>query len=148
MLYIFITVVLFFIELSIKSYIEKTKKENQKQCIIKDELYIEYTKNKGAIYSLYEDKSNIVCGVSAILLGIMGIVYGFTLTKKENCLSKLGLSLLIAGGLSNVYDRIKRKYVVDYIYWRKLKKIIFNMADVFIFIGSIIYFIGDLLRKD
>ncbi len=148
MIYIAITIVLFVIELFIKNYIEKHMVEGEKKCIVKDKLYAQYTRNKGAIYSSFEDKSKIVCGISSVLVLLLGIVYSFTLTKKENTLSKLGLSLLMAGGLSNVYDRIKRKYVVDYLYWRKLKKIIFNMADVLIFIGSIIYFIGEMLRKD
>ena len=56
------------------------------------------------------------------------------------------VSLVISGGLSNVYDRIKRKHVVDYIYWNKLKKIVFNLADVFIFIGGLITIIGELIK--
>lgn len=148
MIYIAITIVLFVIELFVKNYIVKNKNEGDKECIVEDELYIQYTKNKGAIYSTFEDKSKIVCGISSVLVVIVGIIYGFTLSKRGKFLSKLGLSMLMAGGLSNVYDRIKRKYVVDYLYWKRIKKIIFNMADAFIFIGSIIYLIGEILRKE
>ena len=61
---------------------------------------------------------------------------------------KLGGTLIVAGGASNVYDRIKRKYVVDYIYWKKLKSIIFNLSDVFIFLGTIIVMIHTFLNSD
>lgn len=145
MIFIIITIILFIIELCIKNYIEKTKSLNEEVPIIKDKLSIQYTQNKGAFYSTFEDKSKIICGLSSGFLAVMCIIYSVLLSKKGNNITKLGLSLVISGGLSNVYDRIKRKHVVDYIYWNKLKKIIFNLADVFIFIGSIITIIGEVI---
>ena len=53
--------------------------------------------------------------------------------------------MVLGGGLSNVYDRLKYGYVVDYfiINYKKLKKVILNVADVFIFIGAFLIFIGE-----
>ena len=146
MIYIIIVMVLFTIELFIKNHIDKTKEIGKKQTIIKDELYIEYTQNKGAFYSLFEDKPKVVCGISTILSGIMGIIYGVLLSKKGNVILKIGMSILMAGALSNVYDRIKRKYVVDYLYLKRLKKIVFNLADVFIVLGSFIVSIVEIFK--
>lgn len=148
MVFIIITIGLFILELCIKNHIEKTKPLNEEVPIIKDKLSIQYTQNKGAFYSTFEDKSKIICGLSSGFLAVMCIIYSLILSKKGNNITKLGLSLVISGGLSNVYDRIKRKYVVDYIYWDKLKKIIFNLADVFIFIGGIITIIGEVFSKN
>ena len=74
------------------------------------------------------------------------IAFIYVILKKQGSWLKLGMSFIVAGGASNVYDRIKRKYVVDYIYWKKLKKIIFNLADIFIVIGTFIVMIFDLLN--
>lgn len=53
--------------------------------------------------------------------------------------SSYGLALLIGGGISNLIDRIVRGGVVDFI---DLKIIpVFNMADLFISLGSIILLI-------
>ena len=142
MIFILLVVIFFVLELCIKNHIEKTKPLDEEVPLIKDTLSIQYTQNKGAVYSTFEDKSKIICGISAIFLAIMCIIFGVSLTKKGNNATKLGLSLMVAGGLSNVYDRIKRKYVVDYIYWNKLKKIVFNLADVFVMIGAIFTVIG------
>lgn len=148
MIFIIITIGLFILELCIKNHIVKTKPLNEEVPIIKDKLAIQYTQNKGAFYSTFEDKSKVICGLSSGFLAVLCIIYAILLSKKENNITKLGLSLVISGGLSNVYDRIKRKYVVDYIYWDKLKKIIFNLADVFIFIGGIITIIGEVFSKN
>jgi signal peptidase II len=67
--------------------------------------------------------------------------------KRGNELLKLGLSLIVAGGASNVWDRIKRKYVVDYIYWKRLKKIIFNLADVMIALGSVLVLLHSFVSE-
>ena len=146
MLYICIISVLFVLELYIKNHIVKTKKLNEEVPIIEDELFIKYIQNKGATYGLFEDKPKVVCGVSVGILLAACIAFVNVLFKRGNNELKLGLSLVIAGGASNVYDRLKRKYVVDYIYWKKLKKIIFNLSDVFIVIGSVITLLSDLLN--
>ena len=148
LIYVLIVVALFILELCIKNHIEKTKPLDKEVPIIKDKLYIQYTRNTGAMYSTFEDKSRIICGVSATFLSIMCIVYSYLLTKKGNNLLKLGMSFMLGGGLSNVYDRIKRKYVVDYIYWKRLKKIVFNLADVFISIGAVVGMIGEMINKE
>ncbi len=55
-------------------------------------------------------------------------------------LIKLGLSFVVGGAFSNVYDRLVRRYVVDYfsfnVKWERLRRIVFNISDLFIFLGS------------
>ena len=51
-------------------------------------------------------------------------------------------SLLLGGAFSNTYDRLKRKYVVDYfsfgVKWEPLRAIVFNISDFCILIGALI----------
>ena len=59
---------------------------------------------------------------------------------------KAGLSLLVGGAFSNTYDRLKRKYVVDYISfgvkWKGLRKVVFNVSDFCIIIGALLAAFG------
>lgn len=72
----------------------------------------------------------ITSGVAGAWMYIMGV--------RGRLAEKMALTLVLAGGLSNLLDRMKRGYVVDYfsIQWKSLKKVVFNLADIFIFLGS------------
>lgn len=51
---------------------------------------------------------------------------------------RIFLSFIIAGGISNLIDRILKGYVIEYIDFKQVINIpIFNIADVFVIIGWI-----------
>ena len=54
-------------------------------------------------------------------------------------MEKISLCLIIAGSLSNLFDRFSRGYVVDYLRIKKkvADKVVFNLGDVFILLGSL-----------
>ena len=149
MLYILIILVIFLIDDKIKHYIEENKEMHKKEVILKNTIIVERYHNKGAMLSFMEKNSRMVKYISATLLGIIFLVFALILPKKNNHILKLSLSLVIGGALSNVYDRIKKGYVVDYFSFnfKGLKKIIFNLSDICIIIGSVIIAILSF-RKD
>lgn len=55
---------------------------------------------------------------------------------------RTGLAMLLGGAYSNTYDRLRRKYVVDYVSFgvpvKRLRRIIFNISDFCIMIGAMI----------
>lgn len=143
MIYILIAIILAVVDLKIKSYIEENKELGEEQKILKDKIIIRKYYNKGVILNYFEDKKEMVKTISFFVLGLVLLLFTFMLPRKGNKLFKLGLSFVIGGAVSNVYDRMNRGYVVDYfsINGKKLKKlsnIIFNLGDIFIFIGSVL----------
>ena len=46
------------------------------------------------------------------------------------------LTLIIAGGIGNMIDRIRLNYVVDFIYFCLIDFPIFNVADMYVSIGT------------
>lgn len=75
----------------------------------------------------------------SIISGLFGVLL-YLLPKKgtQAQVQKLGLSILLGGALSNLYDRMVRHYVVDYFSIRigALKKVVFNLGDFAVFLGS------------
>ena len=77
-----------------------------------------------------------------VLTNLIIIVVAFKFITSQNQFvdrkTKVFLSLVIAGGVSNCIDRIFRGYVVEFIDFTDFIKLpIFNLADIYILIGWI-----------
>lgn len=83
------------------------------------------------------------------MLSAVAGAWAYVIGKKGRVLEKTALTLVLAGGASNLYDRLKRGYVVDYfsIQWKKLKKVVFNLGDIFIFAGSALFAAVQLVEE-
>jgi len=58
------------------------------------------------------------------------------------------LAMILGGGIGNLIDRVSKGFVVDYIDINYLIKYpIFNLADIFIVIGTIVI-IGNLIFRE
>ena len=140
--YLCIAALIFAGELGIKNYVEKKQNAGEEKEICKGRILLRKYHNKGACMNLGEKKSNVVAGLSLILTAALALVFLFTLTRHGNGWLKAGLSLLLGGAFSNTYDRLKRKYVVDYfsfgVKWAPLRAIVFNISDFCILIGALI----------
>lgn len=64
-------------------------------------------------------------------------------------LTKLGLTLMLGGGASNVTDRLTKGYVVDYmnVQQKPVKKLYFNIGDISILLGFFSLLLGILLPR-
>ena len=140
--YLCIVALIFAGELGIKNYVEKKRNAGEEKEICKGRILLRKYHNKGACMNLGEKKSNVVAGLSLILTAALALVFLFTLTRHGNGWLKAGLSLLLGGAFSNTYDRLKRKYVVDYfslgVKWAPLRAVVFNISDFCILAGSLI----------
>ena len=64
------------------------------------------------------------------------LIAWFTRVKNKTLHLKIGLVLILAGALSNIFDRIYLGYVRDFIFvfWGN----IFNLADLYILLGIVL----------
>ena len=104
--------------------------------IIPGVLNLTYIRNEGAAFGMLSEHRWIFMVVSTIaIIGIGIYLYGFC---KERMLMKVGLAMIISGGIGNMIDRVGYGYVVDMIdfclfdFW----KWIFNVADSFVCVGA------------
>ena len=105
--------------------------------IIKNILSFTYCENKGVAFSF--GNGHVPVFVVVNMLMICGLVFCFEKNRKDfNGLAKVFFIMTIAGGISNVIDRIFRGFVIDFIDVNELFNFaIFNVADIFIVCGVI-----------
>ena len=93
--------------------------------------------NKGVAFSMFSFLADYLKYIQiSILLG--GVIY-LGLNKDVLKIYLLPITLLFAGGISNIADRFMHEGVVDYVYWHcGFDFAIFNAADVIIDISIIL----------
>lgn len=110
---------------------------NKQVTIIPNLLEFTYTKNTGMAFGIANSKMFLIILVSILILGII-----FKLIKeRETQIDKnilLSLYFILAGGISNLIDRIFRGYVVDFIDINILNFPHFNIADICITLGTFV----------
>ncbi len=80
---------------------------------------------------------------------LLGLGIYILISKKIRSLEVYGFSLVLAGGIGNIIDRIKDGFVVDFMYvgHGNIGTNIFNIADVVIMIGFGILIINGIIEK-
>lgn len=135
-------------DLWIKTQIEKGMTEGETKCICKGRILLRRHHNRGVMLNLLQKRQPVVAVLSLVLTIAMAVLFGLSLGTRGNNLLRVGLAFLLGGAFSNTYDRLKRKYVVDYlsfgVKWERLRRIIFNISDFCIIIGALLAVIGIL----
>jgi signal peptidase II len=108
---------------------------NKSKSIIGNRINLSLVFNEGAFLGFMKKKKGILKLINVMIVIFLGLFYIKTYTK-QNKIFNIGMALILGGGISNIYDRIYRKKVVDYFSFSIKPRIYFNLADMFIFLGS------------
>lgn len=110
--------------------------------VIEGILQLSYAKNTGIAFGL-ADKNLISIIITDMI--VIFILLRFLILQRDNInkATRISLILILAGGISNLIDRIVHKGVIDFIdISQKIEHFpIFNIADIFIIIGFIMFVI-------
>jgi signal peptidase II len=104
--------------------------------------------NAGFSFGYFKDHPSVVQMIPLAVASFIGGMLASLLQRKGNILEKLALSIVLGGAISNLYDRLVRHYVVDYfsIPYGKLKKVVFNLGDFFIFVGAGMILVAEAIK--
>ena len=108
--------------------------------IIKGIVSLTYLENTGAAFGIWNSRILLI----GLNLLIIFTIVKLLLSKKYEftSLMRLAYSLILAGGIPNLIDRLFRGYVIDYIDVNELFSYpVFNIADICIIIGIVIIMI-------
>ncbi len=107
---------------------------NPNKTIIQNFIEIKLTENTGGAFGVGQNSTFSYIVTNVIVLGII-IKFMTNGNKLIDMKTKIVLSLVLAGGISNLLDRIIRGFVVEFINIKNIP--VFNLADLYITIGWI-----------
>ena len=101
--------------------------------VIENVFHLTYVQNKGAAFSLFSGSGFMLLVLPVIALAVA--VWYMETHKDVHWTLPLSLSLIIAGGLGNLIDRLFLGYVTDMIDF-KIWSPVFNIADIAVCVGA------------
>lgn len=102
--------------------------------IIKDVLHLTYVENTGAAFGMLKEHRWVFMLTSTVMIVVLAAyLYG---GLAENKLYAVAASMIVSGGIGNMFDRIGLGYVVDFIDFRLINFAVFNGADSFVCVGG------------
>lgn len=137
---------IFLMDLLVKNYVERIGVEGEARNLLGGVFLLRKHHNRGMMLNLGQRRRKTVAGISLMIVVIALVLFVISLGQRGNTLLRVGFSLLLGGAFSNTYDRLCRKYVVDYlslgVRWRWLRKVVFNLSDLCIMIGAVMITLG------
>ena len=142
MIYILIITLIFAGDYLLKNRIEKNEKEGDTRKILGGAFLVRKHHNRGFVLNKGSHNQTLVAAISLGMAVICTILFVVSLTGKGSALLHTGLAILLGGAYSNTYDRLRRKYVVDYFSFnvpvKGIRRVIFNISDMCIIIGALV----------
>ena len=104
-----------------------------------------YVENTGAAFGIFGKYTWILSVVTAVLIVV--VLFCLLFYRNHSFFSRTAGILIVAGGIGNLIDRIRLEYVIDYIRVSFFPPV-FNLADCFVVVGVILFFIHILFFMD
>ena len=118
---------------------------NDKILFINNFINLDLIWNTGIGFGLLKSDSNIIYNIISSLIGIViSILFYISIISQK--FEKFIFSIIIGGALGNFYDRVFFSAVPDFIdlHYGNFHWFTFNLADIFITIGIIIFLLKGL----
>ena len=97
-----------------------------------------FVENRGAAFGIFSGKTWLLLVISIIICAVL--VWEMTKMPKTKEYRKLRVTfvLILSGAVGNIIDRALRGYVVDFFEFTFIKWPVFNMADIYVVVGTIV----------
>ena len=140
----------FCLDVILKQTVEDRLKPGEERKLPCGKVVLRNVYNKGAMLNLMQNSPHILKGIAAVL-GAATLLYdAVLLRKRRQFVKKIGMMLFTGGAFSNIFDRLVRGKVIDYIgfrtRWKKLSSITYNLGDFAIFAGTFLTMISTVKR--
>ena len=110
--------------------------------IIPGVFTLHYLENPGAAWGIFPNAIWFFAIITIVVLGAMIYFYSRIPVEKKFLLLRFTIILLAAGAIGNFIDRMMWHYVVDFLYIKAINFPVFNVADCYITVSTVILLIA------
>jgi len=115
-------------------------------------VYFDNVHNRGIALNIMDSDPEFVKSFTAVITGVIGAFFAGAIIGGKSRLRVLGLGLALSGAASNLFDRVKFGYVVDFLAInlpiKGIKKIVFNIADFSVIFGALALQLASMLTTN
>ena len=108
-------------------------------------LGLRYTENTGAAFSMLSKNTDFLIIITIVSMAFL--VYLIFIKKYGTVIERALMTVVLAGGIGNLIDRIVSGYVVDYFEFLFINFAVFNVADIYITVGITLYLVYALCEE-
>ncbi len=137
-LLLIVSAVILLLDQASKLYIDSTFALYESVTVIENFFHISYVRNKGAAFGILASSSvRIPFFIAVSVVASLGILWYLRHLRDEQRLVCFSLSLVFAGAVGNLIDRVRLGEVIDFIdvHWYSHHWPAFNVADSAITVG-------------
>lgn len=163
---LWVTAFVFVLDQVTKLYIMKTMSLHQSFPVLGTFFRITYVENTGMAFGIQSSHSGLLT-IIAVIVSLFIMYYLFQM-KKEKLTARIAMAAILGGAIGNLFDRIRRGSVVDFLdsdffniripafkLWflefegyAMNRWPVFNVADIAITVGMILLFIVVFTEKE
>ncbi len=101
-------------------------------------LELNYLENRGAAFGMMQNQKIFFIFVAVIILGCIIYMLIKAPAQRKYIILHVVLTFIAAGAIGNMIDRLSLNYVVDFIYIKAINFPIFNVADIYVTVCTVI----------
>jgi signal peptidase II len=105
--------------------------------LVGDAFVLEYLENRGAAFGMLQNKRIFLVCLTILILACLIAAYIKLSADSGTFFVQALLVLLAAGAVGNLWDRMVRGYVIDFLYFKLINFPIFNIADCYVVIAAV-----------
>lgn len=104
--------------------------------VIQGVFELQYLENRGSAFGMMQGKRVFFIVMAVVVLVVISYIYvRIPLTKRFLYMRMIAV-LYLAGAVGNAVDRVVHGYVVDFFYFSLIDFPIFNVADIYVTVGT------------
>lgn len=146
MLYYLLSLILVGLDQAVKVWIRSSVALGERLPFLPGLLELTYVKNTGAAFSILTEHTWLLTLISLVVSVVVAAALGKDLLPHP--MGRLALSLILAGGVGNLIDRALLGFVTDMFATTFMDFPVFNVADICVVIGGVLFVAYALLFGD